>query len=301
MIITLVLTSPARLDKALAQNTGFTRSYIQKLADDGHILSEQKIALNKKAIVANRDIIIINVPKSKPLDVIAQNIPLNIIFEDDHLIAINKPKGMVVHPAPGHSENTLVNALLHHCKNSLSGIGGVNRPGILHRLDKDTSGLILVAKSDFVHQNLAEQLKNREIKRIYHAIVHVTPKKDFGTINAPIGRHKTNRQKMAVTNQNSREAITHYKLIKSYDKFSHLKLTLETGRTHQIRVHMAHINHPVAGDPLYTNRKTAGLTSQALHAKKLGFIHPVSSNYLEFESDLPDEFSNFIKNLESED
>lgn len=299
MTITLVLENAMRLDKALALNSDFTRSFVQKLADDGCIFSEDGAVLGKKTLAKNNDVITINLPESKPLDVIAQDIPLDIIFEDDYLIVINKPKGMVVHPAPGHSENTLVNALLHHCKDSLSGIGGVNRPGILHRLDKDTSGLILVAKSDFSHQNLAEQLKNRDVKRVYHALVHGVPKKESAIINAPIGRHKTNRQKMAVISQNSRDAVTHYTLLKSYDRFSLVEFALETGRTHQIRVHAAHINNPVAGDPLYTNRKTIGLTSQALHAKKLGFTHPFSGKYLEFEAPLPSEFNEFLKYLEN--
>ena len=227
-----------------------------------------------------------------------QDIDLPILYEDDDIVVVNKPAGMVVHPAAGNYEGTLVNALLWHCGDSLSGINGVMRPGILHRIDKNTSGLLMVAKNDFAHEKLAEQIKEHSFTREYEAIVYGRIKTESGTVNAPIGRHPVRRKEMAVTDKNSREAITHYKVIAELDGFSHIRLKLETGRTHQIRVHMAYLGHPVAGDDVYgPKRVIKSLGGQCLHAKKIGFIHPRSNEYLEFESELPRYFSEFLKEL----
>ena len=211
---------------------------------------------------------------------------------------VNKPKGMVVHPAPGNYTGTMVNALLHHCRGSLSGIGGVIRPGIVHRIDKDTSGLLIVAKNDMAHQNLAVQIKEHTFTRIYEAVVYGTLKVDEGTIDKPIGRHPLDRKKMAVTDLHAREAVTHYQVIARYEGFTHVRLRLETGRTHQIRVHMASIGHPVAGDPVYGPKKVIhSLNGQCLHARVIGFVHPVTGEYLQFDAGLPEYFTAFLKTL----
>ena len=257
----------------------------------------------KNCKVGAGETVTVAIPDPKPCEAAAQAIPLDVVYEDDCLLVVNKPKGMVVHPAPGHYEGTLVNALLAHCGDSLSGIGGVQRPGILHRIDKDTSGLLMVAKTDAAHQFLAAQIKDHSFTREYEAVVHGQIKNDQGRVEAPIGRHPQKRKQMAVTDRNSKPAVTHYTVLARYPVpgsggFTHLRLRLETGRTHQIRVHMAHIGHPVAGDALYGPKKPApGLDGQCLHAKKVGFIHPQTGAYMEFDSPLPDYFTAFLHRL----
>ena len=258
--------------------------------------------LNKKDKLKEGTEVQVEIPDPVAYDIVAEDIPLDIVYEDAHLLVVNKPKGMVVHPAAGHYSGTLVNALMHHCGGSLSGINGVLRPGIVHRIDMDTSGLLIVAKSDKAHQGLAEQIKVHSFTRIYEAVVVGHPREESGTICAPIGRHPTNRKKMTVTSNNSKEATTHYEVIAQYPGYSHLRLRLETGRTHQIRVHMAHIGHPVAGDTVYGAPKQPkmceNLHGQCLHARCIGFIHPISGEELYFESELPAYFTDFLKKLQ---
>lgn len=284
-----------RIDSFVAKNTELSRSRVVSLIEEGQILLNGKEA-SKKDKLKPGDEIIVRIPEAVPLEVKAEEIPLDIVYEDDDLLVVNKPKGMVVHPAAGNYDGTLVNALLAHCKDSLSGINGVMRPGILHRIDKNTSGLLMVAKNDFAHTHLAEQIKEHSFTREYEAVVHGKLKSDSGTVNAPIGRHPVKRKQMAVTDKNSKEAVTHYSVIERLDGFTHIRCRLETGRTHQIRVHMAYIGHAVAGDDVYGPKKAAGgLVGQCLHAKKVGFIHPKTLEYMEFESELPDYFQNFLK------
>lgn len=289
-----------RLDKYLGKAVeGLTRSAAEKLILSGNVTCKGKL-LSKKELLKEGQTLSLFIPDPEPLDVKAENIPLEIIYEDDDLLVVNKPKGMVVHPAPGNYDGTLVNALLAHCGDSLSGINGVIRPGIVHRIDKDTSGLLIVAKNDYSHRKLAEQIKVHSFTRLYEAVVHGNLKEDFGTIDEPIGRHPIERKKMAVTQKNSRPAITHYTVLKRYSQFTHVRLKLETGRTHQIRVHMAYLGHPVAGDPLYgPKHPVPGLNGQCLHARTIGFIHPRSGKYMEFTSELPLYFKEFLKKLEN--
>ena len=283
-----------RLDSFIAQNTELSRSRAAALIEDGNILLNGKPAA-KKTILKKDDQIKITIPDAVPLNLESEEIPLDIIYEDDDLLVVNKPKGMVVHPAAGNYEGTLVNALLHHCGSSLSGINGVMRPGILHRIDKNTSGLLMVAKNDFAHTHLAAQIKEHSFTREYEAVVYGGLKNQSGTVDAPIGRHPIKRKKMAVTDKNSKNAVTHYSVIAQANGFTHVRLRLQTGRTHQIRVHMAYLGHPVAGDDVYGPKKDkTGLTGQCLHAKKLGFIHPVTGKYMEFESELPKYFKDFL-------
>lgn len=289
-----------RIDKfvTLAVNE-MSRSYIHKLIQSGDIKVNDTVT-NKNYRLMEDDLIKINVPEPQNLEVLPENIPLDVIYEDNDLLVVNKPKDMVVHPAPGNYHGTLVNALLHHCKDSLSGINGVIRPGIVHRIDKDTSGLLIVAKNDNSHKNLAEQIKNHSFTREYEAVVYGNVKEDTGTINANIGRHKTNRKKMAVTPLGGRNAITHYTVLGRYRGFTHLKLKLETGRTHQIRVHMSYIGHPVVGDEIYANPKNNPfkfLKGQCLHAGKIGFMHPTTGKYMEFKSSLPNYFTEVLKKI----
>lgn len=286
-----------RLDKFLAEAVGesLTRTAAANHIESGAALVNGKTAAKNYKVKAG-DSIVLEIPEAAEVDILPENIPLDIVYEDKDLLVVNKPKGMVVHPAPGHYSGTLVNALMYHCKDSLSGINGEIRPGIVHRIDKDTSGLLMVAKNDFAHQGLAAQIKEHSFTREYECVVNGAVKED-GTVSAPIGRHKTDRKKMCVTEQNSREAVTHYKVIENFGNYTHLKCILETGRTHQIRVHMSYIGHPIAGDEVYGNGKPKWLCGQCLHAKKIGFVHPATGEYMEFNSELPDYFQKFLQSI----
>ncbi len=294
-LISVQDTVGERIDSYIAKNTDLSRSRVVSLIEEGNVLLNGKPA-TKKDKVKSGDEISVTIPEAIPLEVKAEDIPLDIIYEDSDLLVVNKSKGMVVHPAAGNYEGTLVNALLFHCRDSLSGINGVMRPGILHRIDKNTSGLLMVAKNDNAHSFLAEQIKEHSFEREYEAVVHGNIKADSGVVNAPIGRHPVKRKQMAVTDKNSKEAVTHYEVIERFGAFTHIRCRLETGRTHQIRVHMAYVGHPVAGDDVYGPKKAAGgLTGQCLHAKRIGFIHPSTREYMEFESLLPDYFIKFLQ------
>lgn len=285
-----------RLDKYLADMVeDLTRSAAVLLLEDGKVTVNKKSAAKNYKIKTGDEVEIL-IPEPVEYEAKAENIPLDIVYEDDSLLVVNKPKGMVVHPAAGNYEGTLVNALLYHCKDSLSGINGVLRPGIVHRIDKNTSGLLIVAKTDFAHKGLAEQIKEHSFTREYEAVVCGKFKEPDGTVNAPIGRHHVDRKKMCVTEKNSKNAVTHYRVLEEFRNYSHIACKLETGRTHQIRVHMAYMGHPVAGDDVY-GKPLNDFTGQCLHAKKIGFIHPVTGEYLEFDSNLPEYFSNFLEKL----
>lgn len=290
-----------RIDRYISENVAdMTRSGVQKIIDSGLVLVNS-VVIGKNYKLRQGDAITITKPDPVTLEVVAENIPLDIRYEDSDLLVVNKPKGMVVHPAAGNYGGTLVNALMYHCGDSLSGINGVIRPGIVHRIDKDTSGLLIVAKSDLAHIHLAEQIKEHSFTREYQCMVYGGFKQDDGMIDAPIGRHPTDRKKMAVTEKNSRYAVTHYTVERRYQGFTHLKVRLETGRTHQIRVHMAYIGHPVAGDPVYGPKNViTRLNGQCLHAGLIGFIHPRTGEYMEIRSELPDYFTDFIKTLKTD-
>ncbi len=291
-----------RIDKFISDKSQrFSRSAAAKLLESGAVtVNDKAVTKNYKCKAGDR--VVILVPEAQPLEVKAENIPLDIVYEDNDLLVVNKPKGMVVHPAAGNYEGTLVNALLYHCGDSLSGINGVMRPGIVHRIDKDTSGLLIVAKNDLAHAGLARQIKEHSFERAYECVVHGNIKEDELTVSQPIGRNPKDRKKMAVTFKNSKNATTHVKVLKRYGDFTHCRCELETGRTHQIRVHMAYIGHPVAGDEVYGPRKVQkGLNGQCLHAKHIGFVHPRSGLWLEFESDLPDYFKAFLDKLDKKD
>lgn len=287
-----------RLDVWLSHRLpDMTRSCLQKLCADGMVCRDGKAASKNTRICAG-DVFVATVPEPVSDKVEPQDIPLDIVYEDDDLLVVNKAKGMVVHPAPGNADHTLVNALLYHCAGQLSGINGVARPGIVHRIDKDTSGLLMVAKNDYAHVRLAKQLSDHSFTRVYNAIVYGRFESDSGTVDAPIGRNPNDRLKMCVTPKNSKTALTHYRVLESFDAFSWLELRLETGRTHQIRVHMAHIGHPVAGDAVYGPKKViTRLQGQCLHARTLGFVHPRSGEYVEFTSSLPQYFDDFLNSL----
>lgn len=288
-----------RLDKLISDNSELSRSAAAKLIESGLVTVDGRIP-RKKEIPNLGALVVVTLPEPQAVDIIPENIPLEIVYEDDDLLVVNKPKGMVVHPAAGHISGTLVNALMYHCGDRLSGINGEIRPGIVHRIDKDTSGLLMVAKNDFAHLGLSEQIKEHSFTREYQAVVCGSVKED-GAINAAIGRHKTDRKRMAVYPNGTvgtREAITHYSVIRNFAGYTHLALRLETGRTHQIRVHTAYIGHPVAGDEVYGNGKPRWLQGQCLHAIKVGFVHPRSGEYMEFTSELPDYFKKFLRELE---
>ncbi len=276
----------------------FSRSYIQKLIKDGHVKVNGKPVKSNYRLFCG-DVVTVSAPEIKEPEIEPEDIPLDILYEDQDVIVVNKPKGMVVHPAPGHFSGTLVNALLYHCKDELSGINGVLRPGIVHRIDKDTTGSLLVCKNDAAHKNLAKQMAEHSIHREYEAIVHGNLKEDEGTIDAPIGRSQTDRKKMAVNVKNARDAITHYHVLERFGDYTYIRCELETGRTHQIRVHMASINHPVLGDPVYgpKNCPFPGLQGQTLHAKTIGFHHPRSGGYIEIEAPLPGYFTDLLCKL----
>ena len=290
-----------RIDKFLSDKLeNSSRSYIQKLILDGLVKVNGENA-SKNFKVSKGQNISINFPEIKELEVCPENIPLDIVYEDEDLLIVNKPKDMVVHPAPGNYTGTLVNALLYHCKDSLSGINGVMRPGIVHRIDKDTSGLLIVAKNDRSHRSLAEQIKNHNFERQYEAVVHGNLEQK-GTVKTFITRHKIDRKKMTTSKISGKIAVTHYETLKNYDGYSHIKLKLETGRTHQIRVHMSYLNHPVLGDTVYGRKEKKEfefLKGQCLHAKVIGFHHPTSKKYLRFESDLPLYFKKVLEILEN--
>lgn len=286
-----------RVDKLAASKlTGVSRSRIQRLIEEGQVLLNGKTCkANTKAMAGA--VLEILIPASREAEVAPENIPLDILYEDQDVLVINKPQGMVVHPAPGNYAGTLVNALLYHCKD-LSGIGGTKRPGIVHRLDKDTSGVLVVAKNDLAHQKLAAQLKKRTMQRIYLAIVHGNIREEGGRIEAPIGRHPVDRKKMAVVERNAKEAVTEYEVVERFGDYTLVRARLHTGRTHQIRVHLAYIKHPVLGDPVYGPRHNPfGLKVQLLHAYRLCFIHPRTGEPMTFEAPLPEQFQRVLQAL----
>ena len=288
-----------RIDRYLADAVeGKSRSYLQKL------IKEEYVKVNNKPVKANYRLVLgdrveVRFPDVKELDIEPEDIPLDILYEDKDIIIVNKPKQMVVHPAPGHYSGTLVNALLYHCGDELSGIGGSQRPGIVHRIDMDTTGSLIICKNDMAHQSLSGQLKEHSINRIYEAIVHGNIKGDEGTINMPIGRHPTDRKKMSINAKNGRNAVTHYKVIQRFGDYTYIQCRLETGRTHQIRVHMAGIGHPIVGDAVYGPKKCPfpKLIGQTLHAKTLGIIHPRTGDYLEVNAPLPQYFIDLLDRI----
>ncbi len=288
-----------RIDKCLSLLIDtWSRSYIQKIIKDGAVfVNDQPVKASYKVQI--EDMVSFQLPDTSLPDIAPEQISLDILYEDKDVIVINKPKGMVVHPAPGHYSGTLVNALMFHCGKELSGINGVMRPGIVHRIDRDTTGSIIVCKNDISHTSIAEQLKSHSITRKYHAICHGVLKDEEGTINAPIGRHPVERKKMAINQRNGKEAITHYKVLQRFGQYTYVECQLETGRTHQIRVHMASIGHPLLGDEVYSNRTSKfHLQGQTLHAKILGFLHPLTGEYIETDAPLPDYFKHLLEVLE---
>lgn len=290
-----------RLDKYLSDKLeNMTRSYLKKLISDDKAVLVNGNPAKPNYKLKPGDIIELAVPEPIELEIKAENIPLDIVYEDNDMLVVNKPQGMVVHPAAGNYTGTLVNALLYHCGDSLSGINGEKRPGIVHRIDKDTSGLLLVAKNDNAHQKLSSQIKEHSLTRAYKALVHGNIKQDSGRIDAPIGRHPSDRKKMTITDKNSREAVTNFRVIERYGRYTFVECILETGRTHQIRVHMSKNGHPIVGDKTYGVKKEEfNLAGQLLHAYKVGFIHPVSGEYMEFVSELPDYYMNVLDRLKN--
>ena len=292
-------TAGERLDAFLARSVeDLSRSAAQKLLEKGAVTVSGRPA-KKNEKTAEGMSVEVELPDPEPIDVVPQNIPLDVVYEDTDVIVINKPVGLVVHPAPGHPDGTLVNALLYHCGDSLSGINGQLRPGIVHRIDRDTSGLIIAAKNDKAHVALADQLQDHSLARVYEAVVHGNIREDEGTVDAPIGRHPIDRKKMAIDRKDGRRAVTHWTVLGRYPGYTHIQCRLETGRTHQIRVHMASIGHPLVGDPVYGgNRKSLpGLVGQCLHARKLRFIHPATQSPLEVECPLPDWFERVLRQI----
>ena len=289
--------SGERLDAFVARTAGLTRSAAQKLLEEGRVTCANKpLRKNDKTAVGQE--LCVDIPQAVEVDIVPQNIPLDVVYEDEHVIVVNKPVGMVVHPAPGHPDGTLVNALLYHCGKSLSGINGELRPGIVHRIDRDTSGLIIAAKNDAAHLSLAAQLQDHTLARTYMAVAVGGLKEDEGTVNAPIGRHPVDRKKMAIDRKNGREAVTHWSVQERYSGYTLVECRLETGRTHQIRVHMASIGHPLLGDVVYGAKKPyPGLAGQCLHARKLKFIHPATGEAVEVECPLPDWFEAVLEKL----
>ena len=287
-----------RLDRVLDMMlTEYTRSHLKKLIEDGFVTVNGK-DVKASYKVREGETLVLTLPDLKEPDILPEEIPLLVVYEDEDMLVVNKPQGMVVHPAPGNYTGTLVNALLAHCGDSLSGINGEKRPGILHRIDKDTSGLLLVAKNDMAHQSLAEQIKEHSLTRAYMALCHGGFKEESGKIRLPIGRHPVDRKKMTVTYRNSKEAVTNYKVLERLGKYSLVECRLETGRTHQIRVHMSHQGHPIVGDPVYGIKKEEfSLNGQLLHAYQVGFLHPRTGEYLEFSSPLPEYFEKVLKRL----
>lgn len=288
-----------RIDKFVAANcSDITRSYAQKLINDKGAVLVNGGTVKSNYILCEGDVVSVTPPPPDNLDIKAENIPLDIVYEDDSLIVINKPQGMVVHPAPGNYTGTLVNAVMYHTGGRLSGINGVARPGIVHRLDKDTSGLIVVAKTNEAHLSLAEQIQTKTCKRQYKCIVHGNIRDDFGIIDAPIGRNPNNRKKMCVTETNSRNAVTEFEVLERFGDYTFVKCKLKTGRTHQIRVHMLHIGHPILGDDFYSvNKNPFKAHRQVLHAYKIGFFHPKSGEYMEFTRDVPENFARILEIL----
>lgn len=292
--------SGERIDKFLSETLPeLSRSYIQKLIKDNQVTANEKVVKANYKLNTG-DVLYLEEPELKEPDILPENIPLKILYEDADFLVVNKPKGMVVHPSAGHYSGTLVNALMYHCKDELSGINGVMRPGIVHRIDMDTTGSLLVCKNDFAHNDIAQQLKEHSITRIYHAIVHGVLKEDEGTIHAPIGRHPIERKKMSINEKNGKDAVTHYKVIQRFDNFTYIQCQLETGRTHQIRVHMSSIRHPLLGDEIYGPAKCPyKLQGQTLHAKTIGIIHPRTKEYIEVDAPLPEYFTKLLKKLEN--
>lgn len=301
MIQQLMATEEAqgeRIDRFLSgQYEALSRSFLQKLLKNGDVLVNGS-PVKASYTVTEGDDIVLNVPEALEPEIVPEDIPLSVLYEDQDVILVNKPKGMVVHPAAGHNTGTLVNALMYHCRGELSGINGVLRPGIVHRIDMDTTGVIVACKNDMAHAFLAAQLKEHTITRRYQAIVHGSFKEDEGTVDAPVGRHPQDRKKMCVNEKNGRNAVTHYRVLRRFEEFTHIECRLETGRTHQIRVHMAYLGHPLLGDAVYGPAKCLyRLKGQTLHAGILGFIHPRSREYVEFTAPLPEYFEKLLRTL----
>ena len=294
----------SRLDAFIGYNTDeLSRSYAVRLIEKGLVTVNGETVTSKKRAIADGDVVSIDLPEPEPLEITAENIPLDIVYEDDDVAVINKPRGMVVHPGPGNPSGTLVNAIMYHMGDSLSSINGVIRPGIVHRIDKDTSGLLMIAKNDRAHESLAAQLKEHSVTREYTALVYDNIKEDELTVDEPIGRDERNRMRNAVNGSGARNAVTHIKVLERFGKYTLVKAILETGRTHQIRVHMAYMHHPLAGDDLYGPRRQSSkiegipVSGQLLHAGTLGFIHPSTGEYMEFHSDLPEVFAQVLAKL----
>lgn len=298
--VEFVFEGPAnsqRIDKVIAEQLPqMSRSHIQKIMDDGGVTADGR-QVDKSYKPSPGAVIVLELPELRVLEARAEDIALDIRYEDEDLLVVNKPRGMVVHPAAGNLDGTLVNALLHHCDGKLSGINGVIRPGIVHRIDKDTSGLLVVAKNDFAHIGLSEQIKEHSFKREYRAVIYGRLKEPEGTVDAPIGRSEKDRKKMCVTYKNSKNAVTHYSVLEEYKDYSYIKLRLETGRTHQIRVHMAYLGHPVAGDKVYGPKNGVDIGGQCLHAGLIGFIHPRDGRYIEITAELPEYFTDFLDKI----